>query len=292
MKYEAYIKSATAIVKLIVEKDIFSAIVNDEFFYSYIPSVSLLNDEEVDNNVDAVITIETNNTNKINIKYPHIYFSCNQINTKDIISLIEYVFERARQGNGIICIHGAGAIIDNKLIACWGPATGMGKTTLALKLSEKENYFYSDEKLLIDLRNSKAVGRIKNQYISNQYWKNKLGEKQYFEPANLSEDIPYEIGLFVQAIICDQVDYTIDIWKPEKFLWHLYEESSRKIRGTSRIFFDNTYPVMSLDTDKIAIQRLKLIKDFTKNITTVYFKGQAEKAVNIVAKMLANKDHL
>lgn len=282
MMDERYIKSATAIIKIRAEENILWAIVNDSFFASYIPSVKILDEEDKIENINATITIEKIKENKLEINYPNIYYGCKQINTKDIISLIEYIMERARQEEGIICIHGAGAIRNNQLIACWGPATGMGKTSLALALMENGNLFYSDEKILIDLKNKKAVGRIKNQYVSNQYWKEKYGKEEYHEPINLACDIPYEIGLFIQPIICKQKDDRLDKWDENKFAWHLYEEASRKIRGTSRVFFENTYPAMTLDTEQIALQRLNLIKEFAKTVPAIYYKGKIDKIVELI----------
>lgn len=284
--YEGYIKSASAIVKVITEKDIFHQIINNHFLDAYIPSVTVLKKDNIIDDVDAIITIEKTRENKIDINYPQIYYGCEQINLKDIITLIEFVLERSRQEKGIICIHGAGAIINNKLIVCWGTATGMGKTSLALKLAENGNLFYSDEKILIDLKNKKAVGRIKKQYVSNNYWKNKYGENEYYVPTALSSDNLYEVGLFVQPIICDQDNYILDKWDEKKFLWHLYEEASRKIRGTSRVFFNNTYPAMPLDTQELALKRLNLIKEFTKTIPSIYFKGNEEVAINLIKKLI------
>lgn len=166
-------------------------------------------------------------------------------------------------------------LVGELLLAC-------GKTTLALELAKNNGLFYSDEKLLIDLKNVKAVGRIKNQYLSNDYWKEKYGNSKYYEHENLAKDINYEIGLFVQPIICEQISYKLDLWNENKFLWHLYEESSRKIRGTSRIFFDNTYPCMSLDTEALASNRLQLLKDFVIKIPAIYFNGNSEMAVKLI----------
>lgn len=125
---EIYIKSATAVVKLIAKENIISAIINDSFFFSYIPSIEILN--KTTKNIDAVIKVEETTENILNIDYPNIYYGYKKLNIKDIVSLVEFIFERARQEKGIICIHGAGAIVNDKLIACWGTATGMRKNNL------------------------------------------------------------------------------------------------------------------------------------------------------------------
>lgn len=153
---------------------------------------------------------------------------------------------------------------------------------MALELAKNNGLFYSDEKLLIDLKNIEAIGRIKNQYLSNEYWKEKYGNCEYYEHENLAKDINYKIGLFVQPIICEQNSYKLDVWDENKFLWHLYEESSRKIRGTSRIFFDNTLPAMSLDTENLSIKRLELLKKFVTKVSAIYFNGNFEVAVKLI----------
>ncbi len=278
MTKEIYVKSASAIVKICSDEKTLSDITNDDFFSSYIPSALILNNCE---KFDAVITIKKSSKNQIKLTYPNIELEYIDFNPKDAISLTEYILERARQEKGIICVHGASAIVDGKAIVCWGPATGMGKTSLALKLSEG-GMFYSDEKVLVDLINKKTVGRIKNQYVSNDYWRKKLGNSKYFVHENTAEDLEYEISLFSYGLICNQEEYMFDIWTSDKFLWHLYEESCRKIRGTSRMFFGNTYPVMSLDTEELAANRMKLVKEFTKNVKAIYYKGNIEKAVQMI----------
>lgn len=277
--YEAYVQSASAKIRLILEKDTFEKIISDSFFYSYIPSVRIIN---FCNSYDATIYIEEKQKNILDIKYPVIHYEYTTLNTKDIITLIEYIFERARQERGIMCIHGASAILNDKAVIFWGPATGMGKTTLALRLSEKADGFYSDEKILIDVENRRTVGRIENQYISNIYWKNILGDKGYYKPQNLMPDREYDIKLFVYPLICEQKEFIIEEWNRQKFLWHLYEESSRKIRGTSRVLFSNTLPVESLDTFSISVTRLNMLKDFTKNIKAIYYKGDYSRVIDII----------
>lgn len=278
---ELFIKSSKAIVKLVSDTEIINKIKKDDFLESYIPSVELLDKAKQ----DKTIIVKKSSNNKINISLNTITYFTKKINAKDIIAFVEYVLERIRQEKGIICIHGAGAVVNDKVVITWGTTTGMGKTTLALELA-KDNMFYSDEKILIDLKKMKTVGRIKNQYLSNDYWKEKYGKDSYYCHDNTSVDKEYDIALFVEPIICEQKDYVLDIWSNEKFLWHLYEESSRKIRGTSRILFDNTHPIMSFDNEEIATNRLKLLKKFTKKINAIYYKGNIKNALEIINNLL------
>lgn len=268
---EIYFKSSKAVLKIIISHGDYNLIKEDKFLYSYIPSLEIY-EKEKNKRFSAEIIIKEANQNSLKFDFPNIEYNYIEFNTKDVISLIEYVLERCRQEKGIICIHGAAAILKNNLIISWGPATGMGKTTLALELA-KHGKFYSDEKVLIDLDKKLGVGRIKNQYISNDYWRNKYESNNLYKEIITSKKINYKIGLLVHPIICNSNEFIIDVWNKEKFLWHLYEESCRKIRGTSRVFFDNTYPAPSLDTLELSKQRLELLKLFVNDIKCIYYKG-------------------
>lgn len=274
--FDVFFSSYNSIIKISLNSDEYNTMLNDEFLYSYIPSLKILNVDQ--KSFDASIRVIKDFKNYIAFSYPNIEYHYIDFDSKDVISLIEYVFERARCEKGIICIHGAGAIINDSLIVSWGGATGMGKTSLALELS-KYGEFYSDEKILIDLNRRYGVGRINRQYISNDYWRQKYNTTDKYIEFNNDLD-EYKINLFIQPILCDSNDFVFDKWNSDKFMWHLYEESSRKIRGTSRMFFKNTYPAESLDTFEVSIKRLNLIKEFCKNITALYYKGNVDYIVD------------
>jgi hypothetical protein len=285
MQKEIYIKSASAILKIVAEEDILNQTVRDDFFVSYIPSAEIVESDTF----DATIIVEKGATSHIDIEYPVVKLTYASFHPKDLVSLAEYVLERSRQEKGIICVHGAGAIVDNKAVVSWGTATGMGKTTLALEIADNGNEFYSDEKVLVDLINGTVVGRIANQYISNDYWRKKYGNDKFRTPDNLSSNITYDIGLFVHAIVCNQLETMIDNWTADKFFWHLYEESCRKIRGTSRMFFGFTTPIESLDTIELATKRIEWVREFTRKIPAIYFKGKAKVAVDTIVDILNKK---
>ena len=282
MQKEIYIKSASAILKIVAEEDILNKTVEDDFFTSYIPSAEIVESDTF----DATLVAVYGETSSISLDYPMVTMTYSHFHPKDLVSLAEYVLERARQEKGIICVHGAGAIVDNKAVVSWGTATGMGKTTLALAIADNGNEFYSDEKVLVDLKNRTVVGRIANQYISNDYWRKQFGDTKFRTPNNLSTSITYDIGLFVHAIVCNQPETMIDHWTSDKFFWHLYEESCRKIRGTSRMFFGFTTPIDSLDTNELATRIIEWVREFTKSVPAMYYKGTASTAVDTITNII------
>lgn len=280
---EIFLESAGSIVKIVANNNEIDKILKDEFLIAYIPAVKILENSK---KFDATIIIKKDVDNKIEINMPNVLFNYIKFNTKDLISLAEYILERLRQEKGIICIHGAGVVINNNLLVSWGTATGIGKTSLALSLAEDNNSFYSDEKILVDLKRMKVIGGISKQYISNDYWRDLLGNEKYYSRDNSFMQKSYDIGLFVQPLIAEAKEYQVDFWKSDKFFWHLYEESSRKIRGTSRMFFNNTYPIESLDTEFLAKKRIFLVKKFTKKIQAIYYKGNCNNAKKVILDIM------
>lgn len=273
-----YLKSSKAVIKVMAGKEVINDILNDDFLDAYIPSVKVLKSST---DYDATINFTKCDMNAIKNDNNNYKMFFNKENTKDFITFIEYVFERIRQEKGIICIHSSGAIVDDKLIVCWGTTTGIGKSTLAYELSKYGSY-YSDEKILIDLKTSTCCGRIKKQYISNNELKKQFGDDYFYKNENISSKENYKIAMFIEPVICNQEEYIYDEWKVEKFKWHLYEESCRKIRGTTRVYFDGTYPAESYDDFSLAKNRLKLIESFVKKNKAVYYKGNTKNIIKML----------
>ena len=66
-----YIKSFESIVRVISTNTIINEIINNEFLYSYIPSVEVL---EESNNYDAEIRINNSNNNNLILDYLYIVY--------------------------------------------------------------------------------------------------------------------------------------------------------------------------------------------------------------------------
>lgn len=289
MESKIYIKSYNTIVCLIGEKEAVDAIKNDEFLLAYIPSCEILLEEKLD--YDCSVFINVSEENYIDIKYPTAEYKYKEFNSREIISLMEFMLERARQEKGVLCIHGACSLINNKAFITWGGATGMGKSNLALELSEQEDAeFYSDEKILIDLNTFSVVGGINKLYLHTSYWKEKFGEKEYVDI--ISNDTKgndlssYPIKAFLYPCIVEgALKVIVEQWENSKFEWHLWEESCRKIRATSRRFFNYTEPAQSLDNTELSKKRLTFIKNITKSVACYYVSGD----VRSVTKKILSK---
>lgn len=285
---EGYIFSGEACIKVIfANSDFANKVLNNDFIEKYIPNVSLSNTTSA---FEAEIHFQDKETSFDFYKYPEIFIGSKQLSERDAVSLIELVFERARQEKGIYCIHSTTVIYKNKAVIFWGGASGMGKTRLARTFVEKGAQFYSDEKTLIDLNTYKVVGGIPFQYLEKSYWKSVRKSSKNKDPY-LSVDTKclktkYAISCFIYGFGIDNAATSVDKWTPKKFEWHLYEELGRKIRAISRRVVDSSISVQSIDSQKNSDKRIKLVKSSTKNIECYSIQGSPELVVNEIIRIL------
>ncbi|MEK9175637.1 MAG: hypothetical protein AAB795_03560 [Patescibacteria group bacterium] len=278
------IKSSDAVIRIqsIRQSDI-DRIKCSKFLRRYIPQFEILNSKHKFN---CNLKIAHSNNKTIFLKYPTAKYFAQLYNDKDLISFAEFLLERARQELGIYCIHSSAVVINGKGIIFWGGASGMGKTRLALKISTLKNCsFYSDEKTLLDLQGNVMCGGIYTAYLSKPHFQKNHGEKSFLEYKRASESVP--IKLFIYPYVEEESKkLIIERWSSEKFNWHLYEELSRKIRGTSRRMFANTIPLSSLDTQKLSEERSRSIKKYTKKIPCYFLKGSESAIIKTIFKLI------
>lgn len=251
------------------EIELLQALARSEFLRRYVPSCRALNDlaPSVVN-----ITLKTGKPSFL-LKYPKAEYTNTSYEDKDIVSLVEFLFERARQEVGIYCLHSSSVIVKGRSVIFWGGASGMGKTQLALAMSEKFGArMYSDEKTLLNLRKNITVGGVASVYLLKPYLQDKFNDTGFHDFPQSKQSFP--VGFFVYPNI-DEHSRSVhaERWDADKFNWHLYEELSRKIRGTSRRIFHNTLPVLSIDSLPVAKQRSAEVELYTKKVPCYYMRG-------------------
>lgn len=240
-------------------------VMSNDFLYQYIPALSkpsTLNRSDV-----RILVTETNELPDFS-KYPNLEIGAKGMSEKDIISLIELVFERARQEKAVYCIHSSSVVYKDKLVVFWGGATGMGKTRLAHEFIGHGASFYSDEKTLVDFSSLSGAGGIAGGHLKT---------KILFP----------KVGLFVYGFGIDGANLSIEKWSSRHFKWHLYEELGRKIRAISRMVKNQTVSIPSADSQKNADARLKLTKEFTEKIHCYFLQGSPSEVITSIIKILS-----
>jgi len=98
---------------------------------------------------------------------------------------------------------------------------------------------------------------------------------------------PVPLRLIVAPIIYPGVnEYEVDEWLAGKIDFHVYEELSRKIRGTSRRIARYSIPVGSVDTDEIAQLRSHTSKLVSKKVRGFLFKGSIANLEQLISDSL------
>ncbi len=260
-------------------KDWLKKFVDSDFLQRYVPAVKITLHKNK-TGADCFLVLKRGGP-RFSISYPRAIYQNKKFNEKDVITLLDFMLERAREERKVYCLHSSSISLGGEGIVFWGGASGMGKTRLMLAMSSKFGAnFYSDEKTLINLQNNKMVGGARSAYLSKPHFKNRYGARTFLDFKNNAGTPP--IRLFVHPIVTDSKKLAFERWPDEKFEWHLYEELSRKIRGTSRRLFKNTVPVPSLDTPALSKKRSLAVKKYTRKIPCYFMKGSE----NVIAKKI------
>lgn len=242
-------------------------LIKSDFLYRYIPEIKI---DQLGNKTDATLDLKRG-ASRIMLKYPRAEYRNKSVDVNDVLSLAEYLLERARQSRGYYCMHGAAVEVRGKAIIFWGGASGMGKTALAKYFSKQADcIWFSDEKVVIDLKHSTVVGGVGSAYFNK-------GEKNVYDKLALRKKMELPIAMFVYPFVTSVPNkLTWDRWTSEKFDWHLFEEMNRKIRGTSRRVFSNIEPLPPLDDMTLARKRNALIGNMAKRMPCYYAQGEAK----------------
>jgi len=208
--------------------------------------------------------------------YPSYMISGQGVSYLDVVALTEHLLERGRQEGGVYNLHSSVVGLDDRCVVLHG-ASKCGKTLLSLELSQSYGLrFLSNERALINLRESSLVGGCKALDLSNYHqekFPNLRGKKELVLGEITS---PKKIISIIQPII-DSGAYSpqvisVSIQDAE---WALYPEFTGRIRGDNRRLRGDskqslTYPLDSLDTKDLSIERMKALQLFLSK-TPVYF---------------------
>ena len=198
----------------------------------------------------------------------------------DIIVVAEYLLERLRQEQGICTIHSSSVFKEKRAVLFFANLTGAGKTSLALYLNQKYDYrLFSDEKTLVNLKNHVLVGQTKKIFLEEKTRAN-LSEFDIKLPRMIK--IPKTgnkklILLVVPIIVPTAKQIVIDQYSKAQLKWALYEEFSKDIRLVNGLVFNLSYPLLPLDTFKIAKQREQFVENLSANVPCYCIRGSLDR---------------
>ena len=246
---------------------IISSLVHSDFGYKYIPSYGFSTINASDNGEDKNYTLEIiefgTGDFKVLLGMPKTVINVPKnimLSNEDIFSIIDYIFEYLRNYSGHYAINASCCAFAETAIVMFGPVSGIGKTSLNLRLCLDEGAeFIADEKVLIDSSGAVITGNTKISF-------NKPDLIKFFDESIHDYDAKSGIKfnfkstatnktLFIQPIILPNATFAVQKWEHDRANWHLYEELTRKIRGISRRVADFSYPLESIDNSYLANKR-------------------------------------
>ncbi len=267
-----------------IDFDVAEMVRKSEFLTRYVPNAEVNGSESHAGDCPRLSVERGDRVFKMS--YPTCVYHNDTIDEKDVVSVLEMLLERDRQEQGVYCLHSSAAEVDGKGIIFWGGTSGMGKTTLALSFDGIEgSSVYSDEKTLINAKTLEMMGGVNTAYIT----KGEISEKHGLGYLNLDrpDDSRIPLRFLIQPQVIPGADLLVEEMSAEKTEWHMYEELTRKIRGTSRRLFGNTWPVQSIDTDGVAKKRSSDSARISRSVRSYFMRGDADAIRDEILKMLS-----
>lgn len=228
------------------------------------------------------------------VDYPEFYFSFpeSEVSAEDIFTVIDHCLEYDRQLHGIYTVHGSACAKNDKGILIFGPVSGLGKTSLMLELCRKYGFFPAgDEKILIDDK-PRIVGGVIRLSINKPQISRIIGSSGKSYDMTRGDLLPAyqpeaKLSLGVIPLVSPGSRLIVEKLSPAEADWHLYEEVSRKIRGTSRRISDFSYPIDSLDTQSLSSKRVKAVKTISSKTDFFRIRGGLAATAKEISRLVS-----
>lgn len=287
---ELFYKQLNKIIKVILPENYFAELIISDFHLKYIPECYILLESNTSDfqlelfqaqDFDFQLIVEEN---LAKISGP---LDLNLPSKEAVIVLVDYIFEYLRGFDCVYSVHGSAFSYLNKGYLMLGQMSGLGKTSLTLSMVL--NYgasFIGDDKILIN--GTKIVGGAKKIHFNKIELFKQFGNQIH---ESSIKDIQQIIKFQNGDSTLDKIIFPICV-KGAEFYYRelseadlefaLYEEMSRKIRGISKRIADK-YPIASIDTVEISINRLKIAKKIAKKVKGIYITGDIESITNYIS---------
>jgi hypothetical protein len=292
--YHLTLTSAGAEIQISAKPIYLDAIKENDFLFQYVPDLEIA--KEATQSTSKLELVEKDDTNFM-IREDNQFvlnFNPKWTSIKDIISIIDYCFDKIRQGLGVYNIHSSACCKNNRTVLLMGGASGLGKTSVCFNLCLEDNYqFVSDEKTLIK-ENMEVVGGVKRVKLSKRHLEENF-PKELHDFDNSSNAIKFwegdsTLGLIVQPIVVPQGKLIVNKWDILKSDWHLYEEMTRKIRGVSRRINNFELPVISLDSEDISKKRSKFAKVLASKVDCYDIYGDLKSVSSKINELMNSNE--
>jgi len=216
----------------------------------------------------------------------------NKLSIEDIITTIDYCLDYKRQSAGVYVVHGSACSQKKHGIVFFGAISGIGKTSTNLNMCQKFDFeFIGDEKILIDMQGY-ILGGTKSIFFNKPELFQWLNKDLHNRDMNTAGKIkvsskPTKCKVFVQPVITSEgSDLLVSKWDEHKANWHLYEELTRKIRGTSRRIADYKIGLQSIDNNELTQKRISTAKLISETAHFYLIVGPKDSISNFVCESI------
>lgn len=280
---EIILHSAGVYGRIIAETSKIEEIIHNQFTYHYIPECKI----SLEDNYDITLSESSLLEEPAIINFPNAILK-DFCDAKDYVVVCEYLMERARQEKyGICSISSSSVANKEKGILFFGGATNLGKSSCALELAANGFEMICDEKTLIDLKNKRIYGGCKGIPLRKEVIRQRFNSDEEFKIIDNKSVNKPELSLIILPHIDHGLKEPIYYQFNEMDLfWHLTNEFSRRIRGNTKFINKFKYLLPSIDTEKLAQERVTLTKELASHVKAYYFQGSLSQMKTLVKKEL------
>lgn len=269
-------------------------ICNSPFLGKYIPSVGVDRQPSSDSMpLPTLIVRRSDHTSFVfnqRASVLNIAKSNDDVSAEDIITIIDYCLDFVRQDQGFYVVHGSASSVDGVGVVFFGSVSGVGKTTINAYLCSECNFnFIADEKVLVNAMGY-ICGGVSSIAFNKEGLENSIGKSVQSIKAGESQEsqrVSTKIGMIIQPIV-GSGGVQVYKWSTARANWHLYEELTRKIRGTSRRIGNFRFPIQSIDNNEIALKRVASVESISQGIPFVSLKGSVNDMAGYINKALVD----
>jgi len=297
IKKQIVIKSEEYQIQIDAPISLVDQILNSDFYKTYIPNSEVISHSD---NIDFCLNVVDSEEFSFEFKNQEAILSGEfnlELTFRSIVVTAEYCLNYVRQLHNEYVINGSAVSKGKKGIILIGNISGLGKTTTTVNLCTKNNFkFIADDKVLVNNK-FEVMGGARYLHFNKQDLFKSLDTKfNNLDTDGLSQFIEIDKGkstikAFVIPILIQGIQETsVQAVSLEEKKYILYELFTRKIRGCTLRLYDFNYPLQSIDTHKLSLQRSKFVNELANKVDLYMIKGNLPGITNAIQEIVTMKD--
>jgi hypothetical protein len=263
-------------LSIISDASFYKSLRTHPFWHEYIPNFSL--------GTSGAVTDRWNITqgDECTFDLTKNHIQADSSHHKQIIVILESVFERYRQEKGLYTLHGSAIAKDNYAVGFIGNLSGIGKSSMGAYAAQHGWKWIADEKFTIN--NNRIVGGTSGILNDNKTRKAASG----FSP-EFNSDTGYDLKLLCSPIATNEDTPVRHDWDKAKKLWIYNDETSRDIRQVNGVLHGFSESLQSFDSPQLAHKRNDIVTLLANSVDGSFIRGTKTAILDTIKEIITTQ---